>query len=283
MHGLAAGLGHRGPLPFFFAHIVNLAAQRGHPLRKARHRRRGFAGERGVHPLEQPGIAKRAAADHDPVAAGGGEQFDRAFGRSDVAVGKDRDRNSPLDFGNRGRVNRRDVHLFPRAAVYNKQVGPVFLAGFGDGRAGQVVGIPADAHLDGQRPLPAEGFPRGFDNRAAARGVQQQLASRPAAGDLGRGAPHVYIQDIKPEPFFQQDFDGPPDRLGFAAEQLHGVYAVGVAVAQQIDALVVAEGDRLGAGHLADRPGCAVVGHQAAAGGVAQTCHWGKRRPGGDG
>ena len=70
VHGLAAGLGHGGPLALFLAHFVDLVAQSGHPLVQRRLGRAFLAQQRRAHLCEQPGVAQGAAPDHDTVAAG---------------------------------------------------------------------------------------------------------------------------------------------------------------------------------------------------------------------
>ena len=102
-----------------------------------------------------------------------------------------------LDGRDGRRVDGRDVHLLPRAAMDGDQVRAVGLKLFGDLDAGQVVGVPADAHLDGQRRIIAQRFARGGDHLPAERRVQQQPAARAAAGDLGRGAAHVDVENVK--------------------------------------------------------------------------------------
>ena len=57
---------------------------------------------------------------------------------------------------------------------------------------------------------------------------------------------------------------------------------MGGLVPQQAHAFVIAKGNGLGAGHLADGPGRTVVGHQVAARRVGQPRHRRKHRPGGD-
>ena len=63
------------------------------------------------------------------------------------------------------------------------------------------------------------------------------------------------------------------------AEQLDSVQPVGVGIFEQSKGLLVVKVQGLGAGHLADGPGCTVVGHQVAAGSVGQARHRGKHRP----
>ena len=63
------------------------------------------------------------------------------------------------------------------------------------------------------------------------------------------------------------------------AEQLDSVQPVGVGIFEQSKGLLVVKVQGLSAGHLADGPGCTVVGHQVAAGSVCQARHRGKHRP----
>ena len=83
--------------------------------------------------------------------------------------------------------------------MHGDQIRAVGLKLFGDLDAGQVVGVPADAHLDGQRRVIAQRFARGGDHLPAERRVQQQSAARAAAGDLGRRAAHVDVENVKPD------------------------------------------------------------------------------------
>ena len=163
------------------------------------------------------------------------------------------------------------------------QVRAVGLKLFGDLDAGQVVGVPADAHLDGQRRIIAQRFARGGDHLPAERRVQQQPAARAAAGDLGRGAAHVDVENVKLDVLLPYKQNCLGHRLRLRAEQLDGVQAVGVLVPQQSQGFFIVEVQRLGAGHLADGPGRAVVGHQMAARRVGQAGHRRKHRAGGDG
>ncbi len=48
----------------------------------------------------------------------------------------------------------------------------------GDLDAGQVVGIPADAHFDGQRRIIAQRFARGGDHRPQSGGSSSSLLPR---------------------------------------------------------------------------------------------------------
>ena len=166
--------------------------------------------------------------------------------------------------------------------MHGQQVGPVAGALFGDLDAGAVFVVPADAHLDGQRGIVAQGLARSGHHGPAQRRVQQQAAARAAGGDLGRGAAHVDIQHIKADAFFAHEQNGLGQRFGLGPEQLDGVQPVGRGVLEQREGFAVAKAERLGAGHLADGPRRAVVGHQVAAGGVGQPGHGGEHRPGGN-
>ena len=214
------------------------------------------------------------AADTDTVAA-----MRRTMLRTPGVVRVD-DLKTRL-FGSRTYVDGRDIHLLPRAAVYGDEIRTVGLDLLCNLHAGQVVGVPADAHLDGQRGILAQRPAGGGNHLPAERRVQQQPAARAAAGDLGRRAAHIDVEHIKPDALF-------PDKeyrlfqcFRLCAEKLDGIQAVGVLVLQKLQRFAVAEVQRLGACHLADGPGRAVVGHQMAARRVGQPRHRRKHRPGG--
>ena len=116
----------------------------------------------------------------------------------------------------------------------------------------------------------------------AERRVKQELTARAAAGDLGRWAAHIDIKDVEPDALFPDKQNCLCHGLRLCAEQLDGIQAVGVLILEQFQRFAVAEVQRFGAGHLADGPGRAVVGHQVAAGSVGQPRHRRKHRPGGD-
>ena len=279
MHGLAAGLGHGGPLPFFLTHFVDLAAQRRHPLVEGGQRRLLLPQQGGAHPLKEPGIAQRPPSDHHPVAAGFFQHGQGAFGGGDVAVGQHRDGHRFLDLGNGLSVDGRNIHLLPGSAMHRDEVGAVFLAPPGHLHTGEMFRVPANAHLDGQRHLRADGFPGGLDHLPAEEGIQHQLAARSAGGNFGCRTAHVNVQNIIADPLFGQNADGTPQRGGIRPKQLDCVQPVGVGVSQQGQAFLVAKGNGLGAGHLADRPGRTVFCHQMPACRIGQTGHGSEHRP----
>ena len=166
--------------------------------------------------------------------------------------------------------------------MHGNQIRTVGLALLSDFDTGQVVGIPADAHFHGQRGILAQGTARSGDHLPTERRVQQQLTACTAVGNFGRRAAHVDIQNVKPDALFAHEQDGFFQRFRLAAKQLDGVQPVGVCVFEQGKGFLVVEVQGLGAGHLTDGPGRAVVGHQMAAGGVGKARHGGKHRPGGD-
>ena len=122
----------------------------------------------------------------------------------------------------------------------------------------------------------------GGNHLPAERRVQQQLTARAAAGDLGRRAAHIDVEHIKPDALF-------PDKeyrlfqcFRLCAEKLDGIQAVGMLILQKLQRFAVAEVQRLGACHLADGPGRAVVRHQMAARRIGQPRHRCKNRTCGD-
>ena len=163
--------------------------------------------------------------------------------------------------------------------MHGDQVRAVGLALFGHLHAGQVFGVPADAHLHRQGGILAQGAAGCSDHPSAEGWVQQQLTARTAVGDFGRGAAHVDVQNIKPDALFPHQQNGLFQGFRLTAEQLNSVQPVGVGIFEQRKGLLVVKVQGLSAGHLADGPGCTVVGHQVAAGSVGQARHRGKHRP----
>ena len=268
MHGLTAGLGHGRPLPFFLTHFVDLVAKGGHPLVEGGLRRLGLTQHGSPHPLKQPGIPQGAPADHDTVTAGAFHHLHGALGGGDVAVGQYRDGHRPFHLGDGFHVHRRDVHLFPGAAVHHQKVGAIFLTGRSHPGTGQVFLVPADAHLDGERGIRAQSLSGGFDHGPAQIRVQHQFAARSAAGDFGRRTSHIDIQDIEFDALFPHNGNGMGQDLRLVAEQLDGIYPAGGIIPQKLHTFMIAEGDGLGTGHLADAPGRTVPHHKMPAGGV---------------
>ena len=278
VHGLAAGLGHSGPFAFFFAHFVDLGAQGAHPGVQA-----GFAGLRlasqyGVDALKQPGVAQRAAADHHARAAGLLQNLLCAFRRGDIAVCQHRNADRFADLRDGIHINGRDVHLLPRAAMHGDQVCTVCFTLPGHGNAGQLLGIPANAHFNGQRLIRPQGSAGSGHHAAAQLRVLHQFAACTAGCDLGGRATHVDVQNIKLHAFFLNDPDSLRHRFGLGPKQLHGINAVGGLVPQQAHAFVIAKGNGLGAGHLAYRPRRAMVRHQVPARRIRKPRHRRKHR-----
>ena len=146
-----------------------------------------------------------------------------------------------------------------------------------------MVGVPANAHLHGQRRVLAQGTAGGGNHLPAERRVQQQLAAGPAACDFGRRATHIDVQNIKLNALFPDKQNRLGHALRLCAEKLHGVQAVRMLVPQKFQRFAVAKVQRLGAGHLADGPRRTVVCHKVAARGVSQSRHRGKDGPRRDG
>ena len=282
VHGLAAGLRHGGPLAFFLAHFIDLRAQGAHALVQRRLGRALLAQNRRADLLKQPWVAQRAAADHNAVTAGFLQQRSRTVSGGHIAVGQHRNGHRLLDSRDCRRVDGRDIHLLPRAAVYGDEIRAIGLDLLCNLCAGQVVGVPADAHLDGQRGILAQRPAGGGNHLPAERRVEQQLTARAAAGNLGRRAAHIDVEHIKPDALF-------PDKVyrffqcfRLCAEKLDRIQAVGVLVLQKLQRFAVTEGQRLGACHLADGPGRAVIRHQMAARRIGQPRHRRKNRACGD-
>ncbi len=84
-------------------------------------RRRGL-GHSGFEPpaklARQPGLALRAAADHDRIGAGFFQRRDRFLERCDVAIYDQRNRNGILDRAHRVPIRFALVELAAGAAMY---------------------------------------------------------------------------------------------------------------------------------------------------------------------
>ena len=144
---------------------------------------------------------------------------------------------------------------------------------------GDVVGVPAFAHLD-RDGAGGVGEDLLHDLPTQVR-VQHQFAARTAGDDLRSRAAHVDVEKI--EVVFFNGGGGFAHDLRHLAEDLHPVGCAVRLCLQQADGLMVAVHQRPAGHHLADRKACAVLRHQAAAGRVGKARHGAEHCPVGQG
>ena len=193
----------------------------------------------------------------------------------DVAVAQHRHPDGILHPGDDLRVDAGGIHLLPGTGVHRNEGRTGLLTGLGALHGGDVVGVPALAHFDGDRPF-CVGHNLLHDAPAAVR-VQHQLAACAAGNDLGGRAAHVDVHKIEFVLFHGSG--GFAHDLGHFAKDLHAVgRAVGLGL-QHADRLVVAVNKRPAGHHFAHRKARTVLGHQAAAGCIRKACHRAEHRP----
>ena len=279
VHGLGACLRHSHKLALLLYHLLHLTAQRVHPRLQVRLLGGGQTLQRGVHPLKQPRVAQCAPGDHHAVAVCLPHHAQGILGAVDIAVAQHRHLHRVLYPGDDLRVDARGVHLLPGAGVHRYQCRARLLAGLGALHGGDVVGVPALAHLYGNRALGVRHHL--LHDTPAAVGVQHQLAARPAGNDLGGRAAHVDIHKVKF--VLLNGGGGLAHDLRHLAEDLHPVGCAVRRCLQQADGLMVAVHQRPAGYHLADGKASAVLRHQAAAGGIRKARHRAEHRPVGQG
>ena len=184
-----------------------------------------------------------------------------------------------LHLGDDVQIDAGGVHLLPRPGVDGDEGSTRLFARLGALHGGDVVGVPAFAHLD-RDGAGGVGENLLHDLPTQVR-VQHQLAAR-AAGDNLRGrAAHVDVEKI--EVVFFNGGGGFAHDLRHFSEDLDAVgRAVGLGL-EQADRLVVVVDQRPAGYHLADGEARAVLGHQAAAGRVGKARHGAEHRPVGQG
>ena len=197
----------------------------------------------------------------------------------DVAVAQHRHSDGILHPGNDLRVDAGGVHLLPGTGVHRNEGRTGLLTGLGTLHGGDVVGVPALAHFNGDRPF-CVGHNLLHDAPAAVR-VQHQLAACAAGHDLGGRAAHVDIHKVELVLF--DGGGGFAHDLGHFAKDLHAIgCTVGFGL-EQAHRLVVAVHQRPAGHHFADRKARTVLRHQAAAGGIRKARHRAEHRPVGQG
>ena len=210
-------------------------------------------GQYGVDAAEQPRVAQRAAADHDAVAAGLFNGLLRALGGCDIPVRKHRDAHGLFDGRHGVPVNRRGCTSVP-ACGRERRAGPRRFARTG----GPPPARSGARHPSRCRILTVSGVSSPSACRAArtiaphSAGSSISLLPAPPPVILGAGQPMLRSSISNRISRSRKNRDSLPEQVRLAAEQLHGVQPVGVAVPQQGQALFIAKGDGLGAGHLAD-------------------------------
>ncbi len=100
---------------------------------------------------EDPWIGGRGAADHHGVAAGLGDQGAGVFGGADVAIADDGDADGVFDLGDVVPAGLAGVALLAGAGVERDGVEAAVFGELRERDADDVVVVPAEAELDGER------------------------------------------------------------------------------------------------------------------------------------
>ena len=197
----------------------------------------------------------------------------------DVAVAQHRHMHGRFYAGDDLRVDAGGVHLLPRPGVYCDEGRTSLFAGLGALDCGDVVGVPAFAHLD--RDGPGGVCHYLLDDPAAEVGVQHQFAAGAAGDDLRGRAAHVDVQKV--ESVFLDGGGCFAHDLGHFAEDLDAVGGTVGFGLEQADRFVVVVDQRPAGHHLTDCETGPVLRHQAAAGRIGEACHGAEHGPVGQG
>src|SRR5262249_33690760 len=158
--------------------------------------RTGAAGrEPAIELPEEPRISQRPPADRDAGAAGLAQHPVGIADAADIAVADDRDALNGFDDGaDAVEVDRAAEALFTGPAVDDDRGHADALEFAGEIRGGQVVRVPAEPHLHGDRDPDSGGDPGDEINRRAG-GVAHHGRAAAAANDLADWAAHVDVDD----------------------------------------------------------------------------------------
>ena len=146
-------------------------------------------GERGGQVAEQPRPAQAAAADDDAGAAGLGDHAQRVVGLPDVAVAEHRDVDGLDQPGDVRPVGGAAVELVGGAAVQGDRRGALVLRRPAGVEVGDVVGVDADAGLDGDRDVPRRARRPTARCRGSSTRRQGSAEPPPLRVTLGTGQP----------------------------------------------------------------------------------------------
>src|SRR5262249_22270988 len=144
---------------------------------------------------EDPGIGGSGATDHHSVAAGFSDHSDCVFRRANVAVADDREIHGGLDRGNPFPARGAAITLLTRARVHGDGIQAAILGHAGELDADNVVVVPAQAKLYGERNF--YGCAHGFKDTADDGQIFQQAGAAIAFDHaLGRTS-EVQIDEIE--------------------------------------------------------------------------------------
>ena len=169
--------------------------------------------------LENPGIVKRPAADAHAGTAGFVEHLLRRLGRDDVAITDNRNGFHHIHH----RPDAREVHrsaeaLFARAAMHEDRCHAHVFERAGEVRRGEVLVVPAEAHLGGDGNL--ERIDHAFDQRGRLVQLGHHRRAAAAPRDLVDRAAHVDIHRGNAGGF--EIRRGVAHFLGHGPKELHG-------------------------------------------------------------
>src|SRR5258708_26667605 len=169
------------------ADMVELLRQRGW--------RFGYAGFKAAPDLTgQPGLALRAAADHDPVGAGHFKCGHSLLERGDIAVDDEWNSDRILDRAHRAPIGLALVELATRAAMHRDHLDAARFRTARQFRCVERAIVPAEPHL--QRHRHFHGRYRRLDQSHGAIEIAHQCRAALAAGHMPRRTAHVDIYDV---------------------------------------------------------------------------------------
>ena len=167
---------------------------------------------------ENPGICRSGAANHDGIAAGFGDEGAGVFGGAYISVADDGDFDGGFDFGDVLPTGLAGVPLFAGAGMDGDGVETGVFGKFGEGDADDVVVVPAEAELDGERNC--NGGAHRFEDFGDEGQVAEKAAASVAGDDAFGGAAEVEVDQV--EAGLLDDAGGVGEGLGIRAEELGG-------------------------------------------------------------
>ena len=207
--------------------------------------------ERRGEVAEQPRATEASATDDDAVAAGLGDHAQRVVGGPDVAVAEHRHgRDRLLELGDGRPVGLAGVELGRGARVQRDRRDARALGDAPGLEVGEVVGVDALAHLDGERDV-ARGAHGALDDVAEQAALPRQRRSPALARDLGHGASEVQV-DVVGAVFGDEHRDGLGDGLRVDAVELDRARRLGLVVRDEPHRLGRALDEGARRDHLAD-------------------------------
>ena len=266
---MPAHLPHGGVLALVAAGQLGMFQHHCHPLTQRRVGQQGAVPEIGLDLPEHPGASQSRTAHHHQITAALLIEGCGAQGIGDIAVAHHRHRDCLLHLADNIPVRRRLVHLLPGAPMDGQRRGTGLLTDFRELHRIDMVLVPALAELHCHRTV--HGFHHRPDDLSCQLRTLHQGTAAAASGNLRGRTTHI---DVDPVGVPGQGFlCRCRHQLGIVPEELYRSGTLRLPQTEQLLTLAVAVYQALGAGHLPDGTGRAILPADLPECPVAHPCH----------